>query len=220
MLNTDAYINQYQQCINPELNDIDTIDQLEDRYNTFVDILSTLAQTTLPKRKPRAKQKWMTSDILQKMERRRLEKSNPDEYNKLYAEIRRECQTAKELMLTAQCEKIEQLGVVHKSNQVHAQIRQPTGRKQSVCVTICIEDKHGNIIMEQDKILARWHGYINEFYDNNRGEIPQVHTESELMPVTRREVKFALKGIPLNKAPGPDNIFTEMLVASGEDGLT
>ena len=24
----------------------------------------------------------------------------------------------------------------------------------------------------------------------------------------------------LNKAPGPDNIFTEMLVASGEDGLT
>ena len=58
-------------------------------------------------------------------------------------------------MLTAQCEKIEQLDPAHKSNQVHAQIRQATGRKQSTCVTTCIEDKDGNIIMEQDKILAR-----------------------------------------------------------------
>ena len=46
-----------------------------------------------------------------------------------------------------------------------------------------------------------------------------VHTESELTPVTRREVEFALKGMPLNNASGPDNIFTEMLVASGEAGL-
>ena len=51
-------------------------------------------------------------------------------------------------------------------------------------------------------------------------EILQVHNESELTPVIRREVEFALKGMPLNKAPGPDNIFNEMLVASGEAGLT
>ena len=113
----------------------------------------------------------MTSDILQKMERRRLAKSNVDEYNKLDADIRRECQTAKELMLTAQCENIEQLDAAHKSNQVHAQIRQATGKKQSTCVTTCIEDKDGNIIMEQEKILARWHEYISELYDDNRGEI-------------------------------------------------
>ena len=91
------------------------------------------------------------------MERRRLAKSNADEYNKLDAEIRRECQTAKELMLTAQSEKIEQLDTAHKSNQVHAQIRQATGRNKIACVTTCIEDKDGNIIMEQDNILARWH---------------------------------------------------------------
>ena len=158
----------------------------------------------------------MTLDILQNMERRSLAKSNVDEYNNLDAEIRRECQTAKELMLTAQCEKIEQLDAAHKSNQVHAQIRQTTGRKQSAYVTTCIEDKDGNLIMEQDKILARWHEYISD----NRGEIPQVHPESELTPVTSREVEFSLKGMPLNKAPGPDNIFTEMLVSSGEAGLT
>ena len=114
------------------------------------------------------------------MERRRLSKSSVGEYNKLDAEIRRECQTANELMLTAQCKKIEQLDAAHKSNQVHTQIRQDTGRKQSACVTTYIEDKDGNIIMEQDKILARCHEYISELYDDNKGEIPQV--ESGLTP--------------------------------------
>ena len=46
LLSTDAYRNQCQQCINPELKDIDTIDQLEDRYDRFVGILSTSAQAT------------------------------------------------------------------------------------------------------------------------------------------------------------------------------
>ena len=138
---TDAHWNQYQQCINQELNNIDTIDQLEDCYDIFVGILSTSAQATLPKREARAKQNWMTSDILQMMERRRLTNSNVDEYNKIDAEIRRECQTAKEKMLTAQCDKIEQTDAAHKSNQVHARIRQNTGRKQSACVTTCIEEK-------------------------------------------------------------------------------
>ena len=115
--------------------------------------------------------------------------------------------------------KIEQLDAAHKSNQVYAQIGQATGRKQSACVTTCIEDKDGNIIMEQDNILARRHEYISELYGDKRGEVPQVHTKSELTPVTRREIDFALKGMPLNKAPGPENIFTELL-ASGETGLT
>ena len=74
--------------------------------------------------------------------------------------------------------------------------------------------------MEQDKILARWHEYISELYDDNRGDIPQVHTENKLTPVTRRGVEFDQKGMPLIKAPGPDNIFTKMHVASGEAGLT
>ena len=74
--------------------------------------------------------------------------------------------------------------------------------------------------MEEDKILVRWHEYISELYDDNRGKIPQGHTKSELMPVTRREVKFALKGMALNKAPEPVNIFQEKRVASGEAGLT
>ena len=76
------------------------------------------------------------------------------------------------------------------------------------------------IIMEHDTILVQWHEYISELYDDNRGKIPLVHTERKLTPVTRRYVEFALKGMPLNKAPGLYNIYTEILVASGEAGMT
>ena len=70
-------------------------------------------------------------------------------------------------------------------------------------MTTCIGDKDGNIIMEQDTILASGHAYISELYDDNRGEIPQVHTESELTSVTRKEVEFALNGMPLKKSSWP-----------------
>ena len=70
--------------------------------------------------------------------------------------------------------------------------------------------------MEQDKILARWHEYISELYDDNRGEIPQVNTDSELTPVTRREVEFALKVLPRNKAPGPVTSLPKCLLHQGK----
>ena len=88
-------------------------------------------------------------------------------------------------MLSAQYKKIEQLDAAHKSNQVHARIRQATRRNQSACVTTCIEDKDGNIIMEQDKILARWQEYISELYDDNSSIAQSVAcwtlTSSELL---------------------------------------
>ena len=40
----DKYREQYQQRIANQLNEIDTIHQLEDRYDRFVSILTTSAQ--------------------------------------------------------------------------------------------------------------------------------------------------------------------------------
>ena len=65
------------------LNDNSTIDQKEDRYNQFLSILTVSAQNTLLNVEKKAKQTWMTQDILLNMEKRRMEKSNIDEYNKL-----------------------------------------------------------------------------------------------------------------------------------------
>ena len=79
----DKYREQYQQRIANQLNDIDAIDQLEDPYNRFVSILTTSAQETLPKVYVKPKQKWMTNDILDKMDTRRKAKPNTDVYKQL-----------------------------------------------------------------------------------------------------------------------------------------
>ena len=84
----DKYREQYQQRIANQLNDIDAIDQLEDRYDRFVSILTTSEQETLPKVYLKPKQKWMTNDILDKMDTRRKAKPNTDVYKQLDKEIK------------------------------------------------------------------------------------------------------------------------------------
>ena len=215
----DKYREQYQQIIANQLNDIDAIDQLEDRYDRFVNILTTSAQETLPKVYVRPKQKWMTKDILDKIDTRRKAKPNTDVYKQLVEEIKSECHAAKEIMLTEQCDLIGQLESAHKFHQTHAQIREVTGRGNNAGVTTCIEDRDGNIIMEQENILERWQEYISTLYDDARGGIPLISNDTKLSPITRTKIEYALKGMPMRKAPGPDDITTEMLVAAGGRGV-
>ena len=98
-------------------------------------------------------------------------------------------------MLTEQCDLIEQLESAHKFHQTHAQIRKVTGRGNNAGVTSCIEDRDGNIIMEQENILERWQEYISTLYDDARGGIPLISNDTKLSPITRTEIEYALKGI-------------------------
>ena len=174
------------------------------------------AQPVLPEVERTARQKWITAPTLQKMEQRRLTKGNVALYNLLDRLIKQDCRTAKETMLTEQCQVIEQLDAAHKSNLMHSQIKLVTGRKRGNNTTTCIEDKNGDIIMEKDEILSRWSEYIGELYnDDNIGDMPDIAAEVE-SPITRREVQHALRGKPEKKSPGPDGFTTEMFVAAGE----
>ena len=111
------------------------------------------------------------------------------------------------------------LDAAHKSNLKHSQIKLVTGRKRGNNTTTCIDDKNGDIIMENDEILASCSEYIGELYnDDTRGDMPDIAAEVESL-ITRREVEHALRGMPEKKSPGPDGIPTEMLVAAGELGI-
>ena len=69
----------------------------------------------------------MTKDILDKMGTRRKAKPNTEVYKQLDEEIKSECHAAKEIMLTEQCDSIEQLESAHKFHQTHARIRKVAG---------------------------------------------------------------------------------------------
>ena len=162
----------------------------------------------------------MTKDILDKMDTRRKAKSNTNVYKQLDEEIKSECHAEKERMLIEQCDLIEQLESTHKLHQTHAQIRNITGREENAGITTCIEDRDGNIIMEQQKILERSQEYISTLYDEAIGEIPRISNDTKLSPFTRTEIDYALMGMPRRKIPGPDGITTEMLVAAGGTEVT
>ena len=127
----------------------------------------------------------MTKDILDKMDTGRKAKPNTDIYKQLDVEFKSKCHAAKERMLTEQCDLIEQLESTHKFHQTHTQLRKVIGRKNNAEVTKYIKIRDGNIIMEQETILERWHEYISTLYDDARGGIPLISNDTKLSPITR-----------------------------------
>ena len=85
----------------------------------------------------------MTAPILQKMKQRRLAKGNAALYNLLDREIRQDCRTANETMLTEQCEVIEQLDAAHKSNLMLSRIKLVTGMKRVTTLLHALRTRMG-----------------------------------------------------------------------------
>ena len=103
-----------QQLTSERIKYNDDVECLEDRHEQFRYALTKSAQLVLPVVERTAKQKWMSAAILQKMDQ--IAKGNEALCNLLDREIRQECKAAKENMLAAQCDVIEQLDAAHKSN--------------------------------------------------------------------------------------------------------
>ena len=92
---------------------------------------------------------------------------------------------------------------------MHSKSRLVTDRKRGSNSTTYIEDNEGNIITEKEKILSRWYDYIGELDNDDKGDMAEILAEVE-SPITQREFEHALRGMPMKKSPGPDNITTEM----------
>ena len=74
--------------------------------------------------------------------------------------------------------------------------------------------------MDQDKIRMPWFEYISVLYkDDSRGQLPHIKPDTAGITITSEEIQHALKRMPMKKAPGPDGVLTEMLVAAGVYGL-
>ena len=193
-------------------------DKMETRYTEFSNILIEATEQMVPVETKRANQRWMTNEIPNMMEERRLLKHNQCLYRQKDAEIHRECH--KEKMLSQQCYLIEQLDATNQSNLMHAHIRKTIGARKGNATTTFIEDKDDSIIMDQDKIRTHWFEYISELYtDDSRGQLPHITPDTADITITSEEIQHALKRMPMKKAPGSDGVLTEMLVVAGEYGL-
>ena len=76
-------------------------------------------------------------------------------------------------MFLQQCDLIEKLDAMNQSKPMHAQIIKTIGAHKGNATTTFIEDKDGNIIMDQNKIRTRWLKYISELYKDD-SRLPNI----------------------------------------------
>ena len=172
----------------------------------------------IPVQERRAKQKWMTNEILDLMTERRLNKRDVQEYNRIDKEIKTKCKLAKEQWLSDQCEEIEELEKHHQVQRLHNKVKQLTDRKSGLKTnSCCIRDKDGQLLFEREEIEKRWVEYISELYnDEKRGSPVQFNGGGP--SITEEEVEFARRRMRDKKAAGVDGIDTECIKAL--DGIS
>ena len=178
----------------------------------------------LPKKKPGKHKNWMTDEIIHLLDERRKYKISGDAnaYRRTDRLIKAKCNEAKEQFLNRKCEEMEDFYQL-SPREAHQRIREVTGKyKSGGSKFSSIKSKTGEVLTETDDVLKRWEEYIKVLYtDGNRTDEPLVFDGELTGPeILESEVAAAVKSDKLGKAPGPDEISTEMLKYLGEDGVT
>ena len=206
---------KFRISVQNKFSALEEIEDVEQQWEKLKTSINDAAKEIIPERTTKAKKKWMTEEILNLMEDRRINKNNQDEYERLNKEIRHKCNLAKETWLKEQCEEMEN----QNSKDLHRKIKDLCHTKTGGS-TGCLKSKDGNIIMDKDKILERWTEYIGDLYNDNRDEDRRIESNNDGPSIMEEEVSTALKKMKDGKAVGPDNITTEMIKALEGFGIT
>ena len=150
-------------------------------------------QTRYQKCRKKPHKKWMTEEILNLMEDRRKAKSNIDLYKTLNTQIK-------------------------GSKYMHSKIKDIKGTK-GCTESNCIKAKDGNLLMEREDVLNRWSEYIEDLFQDERGEKPIIKKDMDGPPILKEEVSAAIRKMKHGKAVGPDNIPIEVFAVLEDIGI-
>ena len=152
------------------------------------------------------------------MEKRRKHKTDPDRYKEIHKEIKEKCKAAKNKWLEDKCQEIEQ----HKYNNTKRMfniIREIT-RKGPMPASKCIRSEDGTILWEDVEMKLRWEEYINKLFNDDRKETEDETSICESGPsILKEEIAWVLRNSKTGKAAGSDEVYLEMILALGEEGV-
>lgn len=208
--------------INNELRQLETTqnENSNKKWEALKNSISKPIQEILGKNKSNNKTKtWMTDEILQMMEERRLHK-NKDTYKGIQREIRKKIRCTKEKWYEGKCSEIEELMSKNDSFNVHKKVKEMCGIKRTNKSNILL-DKNGKIIPDINGKLERWKEYIQELFEDERQ--PEAINEEEDQEngpnITKEEVTNAIKLMKNNRASGPDEIPAEIIKLIEEEQI-
>jgi exonuclease III len=209
--------NRYECLINVEEEGPETSQKvLEKQWRCLKEAITVTNEEMLPKKTAEAKQPWMKPEILEMMLERKSKKGT-EQYNLIDDEIKKECIKAKEEFYNNKCEKVERLAMENNLAPMYREIK--SFNKKGNATAGCIKNKDGNILFETEAIVNRWTEYVEELFDDKRGDNP-IRSFLKGPSILKSEVEKGLKCMSTGKACGIDNISTEMLIALGDFGTT
>ncbi|XP_072389544.1 uncharacterized protein [Diabrotica undecimpunctata] len=92
---------------------------------------------------------------------------------------------------------------------MHRKIKEMAGIYRTTMLT-ALFDKDENILFNTQEKLDRWQEYIAELFNENQHI--EVYDNVENVPtITKSEVRSGISRLKSNKAPGPDEIYAEVL---------
>ena len=160
----------------------------------------------------------MTEKILKKVEERKKYKTvNKEIYRQLDNEIKTECSIMKEKWLNEKCLQAEQLEG-RDTREMHNIVREISGKKRAYRGEI-IKSRDGNLLTDWDEVVLRWKEYVQELFDENRGDAPEVRGDMEGPQILLEEVRQAVKEMKNDKSDGGDDVVAEMIEAAGDFGI-
>ena len=146
-----AVQNRYQELMNEGTQHHQ--DDTERQWTALKESMVKAAEEVLPKMKHTQKQPWMTEEILEKMEKRKIAKSlDPEKYNQLKKEAERECIKAKDEWWNGNCEEVEELESKHESRAMHKKIKKITGQGFRKRGSNCIKTKMEKCFLTKMKL--------------------------------------------------------------------
>lgn len=120
----------------------------------------------------------MTNAILQEMkERKDAKNKDQSEYKTLKEEVDTECKQPRENYRNKKCAEIEVLESIHRYKEMHKKVKELSDHKPRSRGNVCIKDKDGHVLFDDEKIKERWEEYIIELYYGAQGDEPSIETE-------------------------------------------
>ena len=169
------------------------------------------------------KKKWMTLEILKKMEERRNQKNiDQGKYQEIHREVKRMCREAKDKYYEEICQKIQELDERH--NPLMYQIIKEINPKRKSAIN-AIQNQNGRIVTAKEDILSRFAEYIEKLYEEEIHDLPELE-QSELQiaenmnPISEEEIETIIKGLKNDRSTGVDEIPAEALKCLDSKGIS
>ncbi|XP_013145032.1 PREDICTED: uncharacterized protein LOC106108413, partial [Papilio polytes] len=165
------------------------------------------------------KQQWMTAEILEQMEERRMFKiKDPSKYAEINKVIKRKIKIARNNFYKDKCDRIEHLLQKHDNFNLHKEVKELAGLNKKPNFNILCDD-HGRYLVDRESKKRIWSDYIMKMFADTSRSISGLTTDDTGPPILTSEVKRALRVAKTGKALGPDNVPIEVLKLLEDDYL-